>query len=141
MSGARGWGYACGDADDLLRASDVLSLHVTLNEKSRGCSKRELALMKPDAYLVNTSRGLLIDEQALIAALKEQPDRRQGLDVFDREPLPMPIIRCSSSTTSLDSRTLGYVTLEVVASSTGMRSWKISRAGSPASWCGCCKPK
>ena len=78
-----------GTLDELLRASDVVTLHVVLNEKSRGLlGARELALMKRDAYLVNTSRGPLIDEQALIAALREKRIGGAGLDVFDHEPLP-----------------------------------------------------
>ena len=101
-----------GTLDDLLRASDVVSLHVTLNEKSRGLlGARELALMKPDAYLVNTSRGPLIDEQALIAALKEKRIAGAGLDVFDREPLPSdhPLRQFDNVVATPH---LGYVTLE-----------------------------
>ena len=101
-----------GTLDDLLRASDVVSLHVTLNEKSRGLlGARELALMKPDAYLVNTSRGPLIDEQALIAALREKRIAGAGLDVFDREPLPSdhPLRQLDNVVATPH---LGYVTLE-----------------------------
>lgn len=101
-----------GSLDNLLRESDVVSLHVTLNEKSRGLlGARELALMKPDAYLVNTSRGPLIDEQALIAALSERRIAGAGLDVFDREPLPEdhPLRRLDNVVATPH---LGYVTLE-----------------------------
>jgi phosphoglycerate dehydrogenase-like enzyme len=101
-----------GSLDDLLRESDVVSLHVTLNEKSRGLlGARELALMKPDAYLVNTSRGPLIDEQALLTALKEKRIAGAGLDVFDREPLPEdhPLRRLDNVVATPH---LGYVTLE-----------------------------
>ena len=98
--------------DDLLRASDIVSIHVTLNEKSRGLlGARELALMKPDAYLVNTSRGPIVDERALIAALKERRIAGAGLDVFDREPLPddHPLRRLDNVVATPH---LGYVTLE-----------------------------
>ena len=101
-----------GSLDNLLRESDVVSLHVTLNEGSRGLlGARELALMKPDAYLVNTSRGPLVDEQALLAALKEKRIAGAGLDVFDREPLPAdhPLRRLDNVVATPH---LGYVTLE-----------------------------
>ena len=101
-----------GTLDDLLRASDIVSIHVTLNEKSRGLlGARELALMKPDAYLVNTSRGPIVDEQALIAALREKRIAGAGLDVFDREPLPSdhPLRRLDNVVATPH---LGYVTLE-----------------------------
>ena len=101
-----------GSLDDLLRAADVVSLHVTLNPQSRGLlGARELALMKPSAYLVNTSRGPIVDEQALIAALRERRIAGAGLDVFDREPLPSdhPLRRLDNIVATPH---LGYVTLE-----------------------------
>jgi phosphoglycerate dehydrogenase-like enzyme len=101
-----------GTLDDLLRASDVVSIHVTLNDKSRGLlGARELALMKPDAYLVNTSRGPIVDEQALIAVLREKRIAGAGLDVFDLEPLPNdhPLRRLDNVVATPH---LGYVTLE-----------------------------
>jgi phosphoglycerate dehydrogenase-like enzyme len=77
-----------GSLDELLRASDIVSLHLVLSERTRGMiGARELALMKPGAILINTSRGPLVDEAALIAALREKRIAA-GLDVFDREPLP-----------------------------------------------------
>jgi phosphoglycerate dehydrogenase-like enzyme len=100
-----------GTLDDLLRASDIVSIHVTLNEKSRGLLRYAAALMKPDAYLVNTSRGPIVDEQALIAALREKRIAGAGLDVFDREPLPgdHPLRRLDNVVATPH---LGYVTLE-----------------------------
>jgi phosphoglycerate dehydrogenase-like enzyme len=76
------------ERDELLARSDAVSLHVVLSERTRGIlGERELALMKPGAILVNTSRGPLVDEAALIDALREERIVA-GLDVFDREPLP-----------------------------------------------------
>lgn len=76
------------DKAALFAESDVVSLHLILSDRSRGIvGAAELALMKPGAMLINTSRGPLVDEGALIAALQEGRIRA-GLDVFDREPLP-----------------------------------------------------
>jgi phosphoglycerate dehydrogenase-like enzyme len=77
------------DKETLFRESDVLSVHVVLGERTRGIvGRNELALMKPRALLVNTARGPIVDEAALIEALREQRIGGAGLDVFDREPLP-----------------------------------------------------
>jgi hydroxypyruvate reductase 1 len=79
------------DLEELLRRSDVVSLHVALNDRTRHMIGREsLRLMKPDAVLVNTSRGPVIDEAALVEHLKAHPDFRAGLDVFEREPALAP---------------------------------------------------
>lgn len=74
--------------EELLQSSDYISLHVVLSERSRGMiGERELAMMKPTAYLINTSRGPLLDERALLAALREHRIGGAGLDVFWSEPL------------------------------------------------------
>ena len=79
-----------GSLDALLAGSDVVSLHVTLNAQSRGMiGAREIGLMRPRAILVNTSRGPIVDERALIDALRERRIAGAGIDVFDREPLPL----------------------------------------------------
>jgi phosphoglycerate dehydrogenase-like enzyme len=76
--------------DELLASADVVTLHLVLGERTRGLlGERELALMKPTAYLVNTSRGPIVDERALIRALAEGSIAGAALDVFDEEPLPL----------------------------------------------------
>lgn len=83
--------------DELLRTSDALSIHVKLTEQSRGLiGAREIGLMKPGAVLVNTARGAIVDNLALVAALKAGHLAGAGLDVFEHEPLPAddPILAC-----------------------------------------------
>jgi phosphoglycerate dehydrogenase-like enzyme len=73
----------------LFERSDVLSIHLVLGERSRGLiGAAELALMKPTAILVNTSRGPIVEQQALLDALRSGAIAGAGLDVYDREPLP-----------------------------------------------------
>ena len=83
-------GVAYVSRDDLFSKADFLSIHLQLSERSRGLvGAKEIALMKPTAYLINTSRGPIVDETALIAALRDQRIAGAGLDVFDVEPLPL----------------------------------------------------
>jgi phosphoglycerate dehydrogenase-like enzyme len=85
---AAGVGYV--GKDDLFRQSDFITIHIVLSTRSRGLvGAGELGLMKPTAYLINTSRGPIIDEAALLAALREKKIAGAGLDVFDTEPLPV----------------------------------------------------
>jgi phosphoglycerate dehydrogenase-like enzyme len=75
--------------EDLFRQSDFVTVHLVLSERSRGIiGAKELALMKPEAYLINTSRGPLIEETALIDVLQRKAIAGAALDVFDIEPLP-----------------------------------------------------
>ena len=75
--------------DELLSTSDFISIHLALSDRTRGLiGAAELAKMKKTAILVNTSRGLIVDEAALIAALKNGTIAHAGLDVYDKEPLP-----------------------------------------------------
>jgi hydroxypyruvate reductase 1 len=72
---------------DLLESADVVSLHTALDAATRHLVNAErLAVMKPDAILVNTSRGPVVDEAALVAHCRTHPDFRAGLDVFENEP-------------------------------------------------------
>jgi phosphoglycerate dehydrogenase-like enzyme len=84
---------ACGaqrlELDELLERSDVVSIHAALNSQSRGLiDGRRLALMRPNAVLINTARGAIVDETALCQALAERRIGGAGLDVFTQEPLP-----------------------------------------------------
>jgi phosphoglycerate dehydrogenase-like enzyme len=77
------------DLDDLLRESDVVSIHASLTPSSRGLiDRRRLGLMKASTYLVNTARGAIVDEAALVEALASKRIAGAGLDVFETEPLP-----------------------------------------------------
>jgi phosphoglycerate dehydrogenase-like enzyme len=77
------------DKEQLFRESDVLSIHMILGERTRGLvTAAEIEMMKSSSYLINTSRGPIVDEVALIAALDEGRIAGAGLDVFDIEPLP-----------------------------------------------------
>jgi phosphoglycerate dehydrogenase-like enzyme len=76
--------------DELFRRADFLSIHLQLSQRTRGfIGAKELGLMKGSAYLINTSRGPIVEEAALIAALREKRIAGAGLDVFDVEPLPI----------------------------------------------------
>ena len=83
-----GAGYV--SKDDLFRQSDFITIHVVLSARSRGLvGAKEFGLMKPSAFIINTSRGPIIDESAMLAALREKKIAGAGLDVFDIEPLPL----------------------------------------------------
>jgi len=83
-----GVGYV--SKEDLFRQSDFITIHVVLSPRSRGLvGAKELGLMKPSAFIINTSRGPIIDEAALLTALREKKIAGAGLDVFDIEPLPI----------------------------------------------------
>ena len=101
-----------GSLDELLARSDVVTIHLVLSARTRGLlGAAELARMRPTAYLVNTSRGPIVDEAALVAALRSRAIAGAALDVFDVEPLPPghPLV-------ALDNVVLtphvGYVTKE-----------------------------
>jgi phosphoglycerate dehydrogenase-like enzyme len=83
-------GVEYSSKDDLLRNVDIVTIHLVLSDRTRGLiGASELALMKNTAYLVNTSRGPIVDEKALLDALNKKQIAGAGLDVFDIEPLPL----------------------------------------------------
>jgi phosphoglycerate dehydrogenase-like enzyme len=103
-------GVALVSKDELFAQSDVLSVHVRLSERTRGLvGAAELAAMKPTAMVINTSRGPIIDETALVAALRSGSIGGAGLDVFDVEPLPADSPLREAPNTVLTPH-LGYVT-------------------------------
>ena len=100
------------DLDTLLRESDVVSVHYRLSDKTRGLiGARHLALMKLGAFLVNTARGPIIEEAALVEALRARRIAGAALDVFDAEPLPKNHPLLSLDNVVLTPH-LGFVTAE-----------------------------
>jgi glyoxylate reductase len=98
-TGMVGWR---GDLDRLLAESDIVTLHVPLTDETRHLiDARRLALMKRDAVLVNTSRGPVVDEEALAAALEEDTIFAAGLDVYEREPEVHPRLLAAPRTVLL----------------------------------------
>jgi phosphoglycerate dehydrogenase-like enzyme len=100
------------EKDELFRQSDVLSIHLILSERTRGLvGARELGLMKPTAYLINTSRGPIVDEAALLKTLQEKRIAGAAIDVYGVEPLPAdhPIRKLDNV---LLTPHLGYVSAE-----------------------------
>jgi D-3-phosphoglycerate dehydrogenase / 2-oxoglutarate reductase len=94
------------DIDALLAQSQIVSLHLLLNDETRGFVTAErIAAMKPGVILVNTARGAIVDEAAMIEALKSGHIRHAGLDVFNTEPLPMdhPLTKLPNVTLSAHS--------------------------------------
>ena len=107
------------DLDELLARADVISLHLSLNDETRGMiDAARLARLKPGAILINTARGGLLDEAALIAALRNGTLRHAGLDVFHDEPLKLnhPLTKMENATLTAHA---GFLTPE--ASETLMR--------------------
>jgi phosphoglycerate dehydrogenase-like enzyme len=107
---ARAAGAEPVSKDELFECSDVVSVHYKLSERSRGLiGAGELALMKPSAYLINTSRGPIVDTDALLEALEAGTIAGAGIDVYDTEPLPVdhPL---RSAPHAIVTQHLGYVT-------------------------------
>lgn len=101
------------ELDELLARADIVSIHLVLSQRSRGLiGERELGLMRSDAYLVNTARGPIVDEAALVAALREGRIAGAALDVFDVEPLPKDHPFLGMDNVILAPH-LGYVTEEI----------------------------
>jgi phosphoglycerate dehydrogenase-like enzyme len=120
--------------ESLFADADVVTIHVRLSDMSRGwVTVRELEMMKPTAYLVNTARSAIIDQVALLEALRQGKIAGAGLDVYDQEPLPPGHPLLSLDNVVLTPH-LGYVTREALAqfyrgAIENVRAW---RAGAPA---------
>jgi phosphoglycerate dehydrogenase-like enzyme len=112
MERAAQYGATLVSKDELLSQSDIVTIHLVLSDRTRGLlGARDLGLMQRTAYLINTSRGPIVEEQALIQALQQGTIAGAGLDVFDEEPLPLdhPFRRLENTVITPH---LGYVTLE-----------------------------
>ena len=98
--------------EDLLKNSDIISIHLVLGERYKNLiTKKELGMMKKTAFLINTSRGPIINENDLVEVLKDEKIAGAGLDVYDREPLPQDHkLRFLPNTLLLPH--IGYVTAE-----------------------------
>ena len=120
--------------DELFSESDILSIHVPLTELSRGwVTSYELDLMKSSAFLVNTSRGPIVDESALISALKDGQIAGAALDVYDVEPVPVdhPLLKLDNV---LLAPHLGYSTVSTIQvfmeqSLENVRDWLAGMSG------------
>ena len=100
------------DKETLFRTSDFVTVHLVLGARTRGLvGEAEFAAMKPAAFLINTARGPIVDEAALMAALRTRRIAGAGLDVYDEEPLPVdhPMRRLDNVVLTPH---LGYVTVE-----------------------------
>ena len=99
--------------DQLLQTSDVVTIHTRLSDRTRGLlGAKHLAMMKPTAILINTSRGPIVDRTALLEALRAKRIAGAGLDVFDKEPaLDDPLVQLSNVVVTPH---LGYVTRDVL---------------------------
>jgi phosphoglycerate dehydrogenase-like enzyme len=103
------------EKNELFAQADVVSIHLILSGRTRSLvTARELALMKPGAYLINTSRGPIVVETDLIAALSEGRIAGAGIDVYDREPPPADHPFRTMDNVTLTPH-LGYVTRETLA--------------------------
>ena len=107
---AREAGATRVDKDELFRRADFITIHLQLSPRTQGLvGAKEFGLMKPSAFLVNTSRGPIVEEAALVAALRERRIAGAGLDVYDVEPLPQdhPLRKMDNAVITPH---LGYVT-------------------------------
>ena len=121
-------GARLASREKILRTSDFLTIHLLLSDRTRGLLQREdLALMKSTAYLVNTSRGPIVNEAALIEALRDDRIAGAGLDVFDAEPLPSDHPFRNLPNTVITPH-LGYVTEE------NYRNWYGGTVENVRSW-------
>ena len=107
---AEKYGATLVSKEELFRRADFISVHLVLSSRSREIvTATDLALMKPTAWFINTSRGPLVDETALVSALEARSIAGAALDTFDQEPLP-PGHRLRGLDNALLTPHLGYVT-------------------------------
>jgi phosphoglycerate dehydrogenase-like enzyme len=110
---ARAAGATWVSKSELFREADVLTIHLILSKRTRGLvGAPEIQSMKPTAWLINTSRGPIVDEAALVAALRSRAIAGAALDVFDEEPLP-PAHPFRSLDNVLATPHIGYVSKEM----------------------------
>ena len=111
---ARAAGAEAATLEKLLRESDIVTIHVPLNQQTRGMiGEKEFALMKPGAILINTARGPIVSEAAMLDALRSGKLSGAGLDVYDEEPLPLEHpLRRFDNVVLLPHR--GYATVEIL---------------------------
>ena len=112
LSHANDLGVLPMSKDDLLKNSDIISIHLVLGDRYKNLiAKKELEMMKKTSFIVNTSRGVIINEKDLVEALKDEKIAGAGLDVYDKEPLPQDHkLRFLPNALLLPH--LGYVTAE-----------------------------
>ena len=126
----------CAELDDLLRTSDIVTIHLVLNKETRGLiDARRLGLMKPEAVLINTARGPIVDEAALIEALETGKLAGAALDVYGEEPLPSdhPFRTLPNVWRRRISATSPSAPIRPITKAPS----KTSRPGSPAARCAC----
>ena len=112
LSDANKLGVLPMSKDDLIKNSDIISIHVVLGERYKNLiSKKEFQMMKKTSFLINTSRGQIINEKDLIQALKDETIAGVGLDVYDKEPLPQDH-KLRFFTNAFLLPHIGYVTAE-----------------------------
>ena len=105
-------GVTYATKEELFANADIVTIHVVLSDRSRGLvSRADLARMKPTAYLINTARGPIVDEAALLELLQQRKIAGAGLDTFSQEPLPVDHPLRNLDNVVLTPH-LGYVTLE-----------------------------
>ncbi len=107
------------EKEELFRRADFLTIHLVLSQRTRGLiAAAELALMKPTAYLINTSRGPIVDEQALFTVLKNHRIAGAAIDVYGQEPIPADHPFLSLDNVLLTPH-LGYVTADSLRNAYG----------------------
>jgi phosphoglycerate dehydrogenase-like enzyme len=110
---AEALGVRLASKDELFRQADIVTIHLVLSRRTRGLvGAAELAAMKPSARLINTSRGPIVEEAALVKALRERRIAGAAIDVFDVEPLP-PDHPYRSLENALATPHIGYVSREL----------------------------